>query len=79
MNAKPIFEARVTISGRELSFTQSMALRMAVSSIRVELNDPKRRKALGTQLSDNWDRHLLQVENMLIHGCNEFAGVGADL
>jgi len=61
-------EADVTINGATLTFPQSMALRVAVSSFRLQLNDPAFRAGLGPRLAAGYDAHLRIVEQLLVGG-----------
>src|SRR4030095_14425910 len=59
-------EAHVIVNGRELSFAEAMSLRVAVSSMRINLADDALRAGLGEQLALNYDHHLATVERLLI-------------
>lgn len=59
-------EADVDISGTRLTFAQSLSLRVAVSSFRLQLDDPQFRRGIGEILARNYDVHLARVEQLLI-------------
>ena len=61
-------EADVTINGTRLSFAESMALRVAVSSFRMQLNDPSIAIDLGRELAHNYDMRLAEIEKMMFGG-----------
>lgn len=61
-------EAEVSINGRTLSFAEAMALRVAVSTMRISLHGPAMRQGLGDRLADGYDAHLRKVESLLITG-----------
>ena len=58
-------EAAVAINGITLSEAQAAALRVAVTSFRMELEDPRRRKALGP-IGVLYDARLLEIERLLV-------------
>ncbi len=45
-----------------------MAVRVAVSSMRIGLTDPEYREGLGESLADGYDRHLARVEQIMLKG-----------
>jgi hypothetical protein len=59
-------EADVAIDGVPLSFAQVMAMRVAVSSFRLQLTDPAFRAGVGERLAAGYDRHLAIVEQRLV-------------
>jgi hypothetical protein len=61
-----LIEPDVTINGHELTFAQAMALRVAVGSMRISLNDAETAAAMGKQLAENYDVHLKCVERMML-------------
>lgn len=58
-------EADVTINGHELSFAESMVLRVAVSSMRMYASNLENAKGLGMELATNYDVHLGNIEAYL--------------
>jgi hypothetical protein len=56
-------EATIVINGYQLTFAESMSVRVAVSSFRMSLN--ANRKELGL-IADGYDFHLTAVEQKLI-------------
>ena len=60
-------EANVVINGRSLSFVESMTLRVAIGSMRISMNAPTMRAALG-ELATNYDHHLARIEETIIRG-----------
>ena len=58
-------EADVTINGQALSFAESMVLRCAVSEMRMGMNAPAAKQALG-QLADHYDYHLRKIEALIM-------------
>ena len=59
-------EAAVVINGRQLSFAESMTLRVAVSSMRISLQSDVMRQGLGEGLADGYDVHLRRIEQLII-------------
>ena len=55
-------EAEITINGQRLSFPESMALRVAVSSYRMFVRDEDNAAAIGERLADGYDHHLAAIE-----------------
>jgi len=60
-------EAEVIINGHPLSFAESMALRVAVSSFRMFVCEPSNAKDIGERLAEGYDHHLTSIEAMM-HG-----------
>jgi hypothetical protein len=58
-------EPDIIVNGRALTFAECMAVRVAVSSFRIQLSAPSARDALG-QLAENYDHHLANVERMML-------------
>jgi hypothetical protein len=58
-------EPDIVINGRVLSFAECMVVRVAISSFRIGLSNKEMREALGEQLADGYDHHLLQVERIM--------------
>lgn len=61
-------EAAITINGSRLSLAESMTLRVAVSSFRMQLHDQAFREALGVELAIAYDRHCQTIERKIIEG-----------
>jgi len=59
-------EADITINGAALSFAESMAVRVAISSFRMSL--PHMASALGP-IADNYDRLLRSIEETIFLTC----------
>ncbi len=64
----PQNEPDIIINGYSLSEAQAMAVRVAVSSMRIGLTDPEYREGLGESLADGYDRHLARVEQIMLKG-----------
>lgn len=60
-----LIEPDVTINGQELSFAESMTLRVAVGNMRLSMNDDSAKKALG-ELAGNYDHHLASIEAKML-------------
>jgi hypothetical protein len=60
-----LVEPDIIVNGRALSFAESMAVRVAVSSMRISLSDPAFRSGVGEPLAGNYDRHLARVEQTM--------------
>ena len=58
-------EATITINGTLLTQAQAMSLRVAVSSFRMELDDPEMMEGLG-EVGKLYDEQLIEVEQLLI-------------
>jgi hypothetical protein len=56
-------EAEVVINGQSLTFAESMALRVAVSSYRMFL--AANGTELGVNLTEGYDRQLMSIERKL--------------
>ena len=69
-------EARIRIGNTELSFGQSMSLRVAIGNMLIELAAPAYRKALGP-IGDGYRARLAEVQN-LIHGALNTSGGSLD-
>lgn len=59
-------EPVIIINGRVLSVGEAMAVRVAVCSFRVELEDPEEREALGEELAAAYRAQLLKVERTML-------------
>lgn len=59
-------EPDIVINGRTLNFAESMAVRVAVGSFRLTFSSATMREGLGPDLADNYDRHLGNVERMML-------------
>lgn len=57
-------EPTVVINGRQLDFAEAMTLRVAVSTFRIQLSDPRMQRALGP-LAGNYDHHLMNIERWM--------------
>ena len=55
-------EADITINGRALTFRESMALRVAVSSYRMFVRNPDNAKYIGERLAEGYNDALSFVE-----------------
>lgn len=55
-------EPAIVINGRPLSFAEAMAIRVAVSSFRMFVNDRSNAEQLGVTLAANYDARLGDVE-----------------
>jgi hypothetical protein len=58
-------EADITINGKHLSFAESMALRVAVSSYLMFVCEPASAKDLGEDLAKGYARQLSSVQDAL--------------
>lgn len=58
-------EPDITINGLPLSFAECMAVRVAISSFRMQLSSVSVRAQLGQQLAHNYDVHLSSVEQVM--------------
>jgi len=58
-------EATIIINGVRLSNAQSMAVRVAISTMRIGLTDPEGRKALG-RIAKGYNLRLSEVENIIL-------------
>ena len=61
-------EASITINGRTLNFAEAMTLRVAVSSMRLSMNEPAMRQGIGEDLADGYDAHLVKIEQLIVKG-----------
>lgn len=59
-------EPDIVINGTALSFAQCMAVRVAVSSMRISLSSSEYRDGLGHALADGYDHHLASVERLML-------------
>jgi len=59
-------EPDITINRRALTFGEAMAVRVAVSTFRIQLADEAFREGLGRSLADNYDRLLAGVERTML-------------
>ena len=57
-------EARITISGVELNYAQSMAVRVAVGSMMLQLQDPQHREDLGP-IAAAYEARLSEVQSFI--------------
>jgi hypothetical protein len=57
-------EALITINGTTLTTAQSMAVRVAINSFRMELNDPEMAEGLGA-IGRLYDERLIEVEKLI--------------
>lgn len=55
-------EADITINGQPLTFAESMALRVAVSSYRMFVREPGNAMDIGDRLARAYDERLASVE-----------------
>ena len=58
-------EAHIVINGTTLNEAQSMAVRVAVSSMRMELNDPEQCAELGP-IAEGYKNRLSELEEILL-------------
>lgn len=58
-------EPRITINGHELTEAQAMTLRVALSTFRLQLNDPDYLHDLGT-IGLSYRQHAQFVERMMV-------------
>lgn len=58
-------EATIVINGRQLSFAESMSLRVAVTSFRMTLSEPSYREGLGP-VAEGYDACLSRIESMIM-------------
>jgi hypothetical protein len=65
-----VTEAHVIIDGTTLTFAQVMSLRVAVSGMRAEMQDPEHAKNIGVSLADGYNQRLGEVERLLVDGGN---------
>lgn len=61
-----VVEPDITINGQGLTFSQSMAVRVAIGNMRIWLADPAYRARLGARLADNYDARLIETERLMI-------------
>lgn len=66
-----MYEADITINGRRLTFAESMVVRCAVTSMRMSMNAPAARKAIGIRLADGYDYYLDRVEDLIVKGIRQ--------
>jgi hypothetical protein len=59
-------EPTIIVNGRVLTSAEAMAVRVAVSSLRMELSDPGIRRTLGP-IADDYDRNLASVEQTILN------------
>lgn len=57
-------EANIRVSGEDLNFGQSMAVRVAVSSFLMSMSDPETRANLGV-IADGYHDRLKEVEGLI--------------
>lgn len=60
-------EATITVNGVELSFAESLAVRVAVTSFRMQVNDTETKELLGP-VSQGYDNQLAHVEELMRRG-----------
>lgn len=58
-------EPLIVINGTELTFAESMAVRVAVNAFQLTLSDPPFRVGLGAQLAENFEAALSRVERAM--------------
>ena len=61
-------EASIDINHVRLSFAEAMSLRVAVTSMRLSMNENATRTMLGEELAEGYDRHLAKIEQLIIKG-----------
>jgi hypothetical protein len=61
-----LVEPEIIVNGRALTFVECMAVRVAVSSMRISLSDPAFRSGVGEPLAGNYDHHLANVEQTML-------------
>jgi hypothetical protein len=59
-------EPDIIVNGVALSFVECMAVRVAIGSFRIALTAPRFRQGLGDSLAAGYDRHLANVEQMML-------------
>lgn len=62
-------EAKITIEGHELTMGQSMAIRVAVTSFLLQLQDPRFRRDLGS-IAWGYQQRLDEVITMINEGAS---------
>ena len=60
-----LVEPEIVINGHALTFGESMAVRVAVSTFRIQLASPAFSKGVGQPLASNYDHHLANVEALM--------------
>ena len=63
-------EADITVNGRKLTFSESMAVRVAVGSFRMFVCDKENAEALGLRLAEGYDAALSRVEACMMEKSN---------
>jgi hypothetical protein len=64
-------EATIAINEYILNFAEAMSLRVAVSTFRIQLQDPAFRMGIGPMLAGNYDAHLQKIEELLVQRKNK--------
>ena len=59
-------EPDIVVNGRLLTFAECMAVRVAISSMRLTLASASMRKGLGLSLARGYDTHLASVERRIL-------------
>lgn len=59
-------EATIVVNGRELTFAESMSVRVAVGHFRMWLNNADTRAAVGVALTEGYNFHLRSVEEQML-------------
>lgn len=67
MELKEWKEAKIVIEGTELTFAQSMTVRVAIGAFQRILSDEEYRKALG-EIGDNYQARLVEIQNLIMKG-----------
>lgn len=62
-------EACIIIDGQQLSFAQSMAVRVAVASMLFDLYDPVQMTQLG-KIGPLYQQRLREVQSLIIESCS---------
>lgn len=59
-------EAKITINGKELSYAESMTVRVAISSFMMELkNEGLGEDEVGKQITNNYIKNCKEIENKI--------------
>ena len=63
-------EAKITIGGIDLNNAQSMAVRVSISNMLMDLQDPEMREGLG-DIGGLYENRLREVEALIINNINK--------
>jgi hypothetical protein len=63
-------EADITINGYNLTSGQSMAVRVAISSMLMDLSEPEYMKEMG-EIGLNYQERLSEVQSIIVQGVKQ--------